>query len=246
MTLRIAHLYGDLMNIYGDWGNILTLIYRAKQRQIAVEVQTVSVGYELKPGSFDLYFFGGGQDAGQEIVAPDLQRIAQTLKNDIDDGVALLSICGGYQLLGHSYKTAEGVELPGAGVLPVTTESGPQRMMQNVTVALNPQLDIERSHSATLVGFENHSGRTRLLENAIALGRVIRGDGNNGEDGTEGVVMRHAVGSYLHGSCLPKNPHLADWLLTKALSRRYREVDLQPLDDSLEWHAHHRAALLKA
>jgi lipid II isoglutaminyl synthase (glutamine-hydrolysing) len=245
MRLRIAHLYADLMNIYGDWGNIVAISYRAKQRGIAVEVSPVSLGDELMAEQYDLYFFGGGQDVGQEIVAPDLMRIAPILKEEVETGAALLSICGGYQLLGKEYHTAAGEVLSGADILPISTEAGEQRMMNNLVVATNPKLDVDRSEAATLVGFENHSGRTSLLDGALPLGRVVKGNGNNGRDGTEGVVYKSAIGTYLHGSCLPKNPHLADWLLKRALYRRYGEVELAPLDDELEWQAHRLAAGLK-
>jgi CobQ-like glutamine amidotransferase family enzyme len=160
--------------------------------------------------------------------------------------VAMLSVCGGYQLLGQYYQTADGQRLEGADVLPVWTVAGKQRMMHNLVVALNPQSTIDRKHVATLVGFENHSGQTFLTEGAMPLGRVIKGSGNNGQDGTEGVLFRKAIGTYLHGSCLPKNPHLADWLLGAALRHRYGEFDLSEIDDNLEWQAHALAASLKA
>jgi CobQ-like glutamine amidotransferase family enzyme len=171
--------------------------------------------------------------------------LSEVLRHEVEHEVSLLAVCGGYQLLGKRYVTSVGQELPGADVLPVETVAGPIRMMHNVVVAINPQLSIDRQRAATLVGFENHSGATTLLE-AMPLGRVVKGSGNNGADGTEGVVYHHAVGTYLHGSCLPKNPHLADWLLLAALRRRYGEVALQPLDDSLEWQAHRAAVGLKA
>jgi CobQ-like glutamine amidotransferase family enzyme len=135
--------------------------------------------------------------------------------------------------------------LAGADILPVETIGEGQRFMNNIVVAVNPKLDISKSESATLVGFENHSGRTQLLENGMPLGRVVKGHGNNGRDGTEGVVYKSAIGTYLHGSCLPKNPHLADWLLRKSLERRYGQVDLDALDDEIEWQAHRVAVGLK-
>lgn len=244
--LSIIHLYGDVLNTYGDWGNIAALMYRAAQRGIQVSVKTVSIGDSLHPGEADLFFFGGGQDAGQDVVSRDMARLKPVLQSDIEQGTALLSICGGYQLLGKYYTTSTGQQLEGLDILPVETVAGPVRMMHNVVVAVNPQLSIDRSQAATLVGFENHSGRTKLLGSATPLGRVLKGSGNNGSDGTEGVVYNHAIGTYLHGSCLPKNPHLADWLLAKALMRKYGQLDLKPLDDHLEWQAHRLAVGLKA
>ena len=246
MELKIAHLYGDIMNVYGDSGNIATLLYRARARQIAVSVTVLSVGDALAAEEYDLYFFGGGQDAGQEIVAADLARITPVLRAEVERGCALLSVCGGYQLLGQSYETSLGHVLPGASILPVNTLNGPTRLMQNVVIALAPSLDINRDQSGLAVGFENHSGRTTLTTGATPLGRVIVGGGNNGLDGTEGVLYRHAIGTYLHGSCLPKNPHLADWLLTKALLAHYGPVVLLPLDDAYEWAAHRRASEFSA
>ncbi len=243
--LTIVHLYSDVMNTYGDTGNIAALRYRLQQRGIAVEVMSTSLGDEL-PDTVDVLFFGGGQDGGQELVATDLPRLAPQIRDLVEDGVPLLAICGGYQLLGKSYVTGNGITLQGADILPVETVAGTNRMIHNVVVAINPQLDIDRSQAATLVGFENHSGQTTLLEGGVALGRVLKGSGNNGSDGTEGVVYKKAVGTYLHGSCLPKNPHLTDWLLRAALERKYGHTDLAGLDDRLEWQAHRRAVTLKA
>ncbi len=245
MHIRIAHLYPDLMNIYGDWGNIASLVYRAKQRGITPEVIPLSLGDNLRLGQFDFYFFGGGQDIGQELVAPDLLRIAPQLKEEVESGAAVLAICGGYQLLGRQYQTSDGQTLPGANILPVETIAEKQRFMNNLVVAINPKLEINKTEAATLVGFENHSGRTHILQPGLSLGRVVKGNGNNGRDGTEGVVHKAAIGTYLHGSFLPKNPHVADWLLAKALERRYGKVELEPLDDTLEWQAHRVAVGLK-
>jgi CobQ-like glutamine amidotransferase family enzyme len=246
MKLTLVHLYGDVMNTYGDWGNLVCLRYRAAQRGIETRVKLISLGDDLRSDEADIIFFGGGQDASQDVVAADLPRITPTLKQEVKQGVALLAICGGYQLLGSQYITSAGQYLPGAGILPVPTKAGPGRMMHNVVVAINPQLTIPRQPVATLVGFENHSGATILEPGAMALGRVLKGSGNNGSDGTEGVVYNHAVGTYLHGSCLPKNPHLADWLLLSALQRRYAIESLPPLDDADEWQAHRLAVGLKA
>jgi CobQ-like glutamine amidotransferase family enzyme len=245
VRIRIGHLYGDIMNTYGDWGNIVALTYRAQQRGIAISVANISMGDQFDADDYDCFFFGGGQDQGQEIVATDLPRIQESIKAAIERGVPLLAVCGGYQLLGTHYATTTGTDIPGAAILPVDTVAGNQRMMHNLVVAINPVMTIDRSQGATLVGFENHSGQTHLHEGTQALGRVIKGSGNNGQDQTEGVLYKHAIGTYLHGSCLPKNPHLADWLLGKALQSRNIEFTLDPLDDVLEWRAHRTAAALK-
>lgn len=235
MALRIVHLYPDLMSVYGDRGNVLTLVRRAQWRGIDVEVQQLSLGDELDPGAADLIFFGGGQDREQEVVSPDfLQQKGQAVKEAVEDGAALLSVCGGYQLLGQSYTTVDGQELPGAGLFDVRSVPGPRRHIGNVLIQTS--LDGE---ARTLVGFENHSGRTYLGQQATPLGRTIVGAGNNGEDGTEGITYKAAIGCYLHGSLLPKNPWLADWLIARALTRRCGEaVDLAPLDDTLKNDAH--------
>jgi CobQ-like glutamine amidotransferase family enzyme len=232
MDLRICHLYGDLMSIYGDRGNILTLTRRCEWRGIDVSVETVSAGDVLDPERYDLYFFGGGQDAQQDIVAEDLRGPNGTaLRKAIDNGAAMLSVCGGYQLLGHFYRPHEGPELPGLGILDVHTIAGQTRFIGNV-LAEGDDL---------LVGFENHSGRTYLGGDAAPLARVVVGAGNNGEDKTEGAVQGKAIGTYLHGSLLPKNPWLADRVIVWALERRHGETELDPLDDGLERRARETA-----
>jgi lipid II isoglutaminyl synthase (glutamine-hydrolysing) len=233
--IRLVHLYPDLMSVYGDRGNVLALCRRAEWRDIAVTVQELSLGDTLDPAEVDLVFFGGGQDREQSVVSPDfLIQKGAAVREAVESGAALLSVCGGYQLLGASYTTVDGHELPGAGLFDVRSVPGPRRHIGNVLI--ETYLD---SRPRTLVGFENHSGRTYLGTGLQPLGRVIVGAGNNGEDATEGAVYRAALGCYLHGSLLPKNAWLADWLLARALAHRLGQpVTLEPLDDRLEEEAH--------
>ncbi|MBI4038225.1 glutamine amidotransferase [Candidatus Daviesbacteria bacterium] len=237
MKLIIGYLYGNLMNIYGDMGNIIALKKRAQWRGIEVKVVNISLGVKLShpPGGIkpDIYFFGGGQDQQQEIVANDLKTKGKIIKQEVERGVPLLSICGGYQLLGEYYKPHKGPKLPGVGLFPAYTAAGDKRMIGNIVID---------SQFGKLVGFENHSGKTFLKKGAQSLGKVVRGFGNNGEDQTEGCIYKNAIGCYMHGSLLPKNPQLADWLLQKALEIKYgQEIELQPLDDILELQAHQTA-----
>lgn len=238
-TLRIVHLYPDLMSVYGDRGNVLALVRRAEWRGIDVVVRELSLGDTLDPREADLIFFGGGQDREQAVVSPDfLEQKGQAVCEAVQDGAAVLSVCGGYQLLGRSYTTVDGQELPGAGLFDVRSVPGPKRHIGNVLI----ETTID-GQPRTLVGFENHSGRTYLGSGVQPLGRAVVGAGNNGEDQTEGAVYRGAIGCYMHGSLLPKNPWLADRLLATALRHALGEpVDLAPLDDRLEEEAHRTVA----
>lgn len=234
MDLRVCHLYPDLMCIYGDRGNVITLAQRARWRGIGVETRDLQAGEALDPEWADLYFFGGGQDQGQDVVSNDLQGAnGDALRQAFAAGAAALSVCGGYQLLGHEYVPAEGPSIPGLGAMDVTTRAGKVRFVGNL-LAEAPQ--------GTLIGFENHSGYTYLGPKARALATVVVGHGNNGEDKTEGAVQGRLVGTYCHGSVLPKNPWLADMLLTWALERRHGAVQLAPLDDGEELAAQRSAA----
>ncbi len=240
--LRIAHLYPDHMNIYGDRGNVIALRQRCTWRGIICEVVPVGPGDGVDWETIDIAFFGGGQDSGQALIAEDfLERQGPALRAAIDDGLAMLAICGGYQLLGHYFLTHTGQRLPGIGALDVYTVGGNVRLIGNVVVevaAATLQTSVAPDPHAgpiQLVGFENHSGRTYPGAGVRPLGHVLAGHGNNGEDGTEGAVYRNTIGCYLHGSLLPKNPQLADHLIATALRRRYGNgALLAPLDDSME------------
>lgn len=233
ITLNICHLYPDLMDTYGDKGNITTLIKRCHWRGIKAIVNHITVGDKLNPEIHDIYFFGGGQDRQQVIVGRDLQSKAKNLKRAINQGSVLLAICGGYQLLQKHFKTLDGTIIKGIGLFNAHTLGSPSRMIGDLL--------IETKEYGQMIGFENHSGKTYLGKSLKPMGKVIKGFGNNGEDKTEGAVYKNAFGCYLHGSLLPKNPHFADFLITKALERRYGKVKLKPLDDSIEWQAHNAA-----
>ncbi len=233
MDLRIAFLYPELMNIYGDRGNILALSRRAQWRGIDVQVENVSIGNDIDPNFYDFYFFGGGQDKQQIAVSEDLQgRKGDAIKEAVERGAVILSVCGGYQLLGKYYRPFDGDALPGIGLFDAHTEAGDRRYIGNVLV------DCAVPGVGTIVAFENHSGLTFLGPGCSPLGKSIIGGGNNGKDGTEGAIYKTAYGCYLHGSLLPKNPRFADHLLTQALGRRHGPVELSPLDNSLEQMAH--------
>ena len=238
MHLSIAHLYPNTMNTYGDDGNIICLTKRCAWRGITTTVFTIDIGDHI-PKEVDLYFFGGGQDAAQSSLVSDLHKKAARLHSDINSGTPLLAICGGYQLLGRTYHPFDGKTLEGISVFPVETRASLKRMTGNVVVKANAQLGLPNEHSS-IVGFENHSGKTRIAQNSSThpLGIIRHGYGNNGSDHTEGCVIHNAIGCYLHGSLLPKNPHLADWLLQKACARHDSNYTLPPLDDTLEWAAH--------
>ena len=228
MRLTIAWLYGTKMNIYGDRGNVMALARRATWRGIEPEVIEVGIGAPMPRA--DVFFFGGGQDQEQVAVSRDLRGAkGETLKANVEAGAALLSVCGGYQLLGHEYRPHDRDPLPGVGLFDMTSEAGPERFIGNVVVD---------SFLGELVGFENHSGLTHRGPDLQPLGKVRVGRGNNGRDGTEGAVWRNAIGCYLHGALLPKNPALADWLIEAGLRHRHGDVTLAPLDDTVEMAAH--------
>ncbi len=242
LTLRIAHLYAHFLNIYGDRGNLITLLQRSAWRGIGVTVDPIGLNEDFDPAMFDIYFIGGGQDKQQQIIAADLNCRRKKLHEAVNGGSVILAVCGGYQLLGHYYRPASGDELAGISLIDAWTVAGSRRMIGNVVV--------RRPDGSTLVGFENHSGRTFLGKDVEPLGRVITGNGNNGDDHLEGTAQAvgrgKVFGTYLHGSLLPKNPIFADELIALGLARRHNSVKLPPLDDALENEAHERALRLRA
>ncbi|MGZ6142731.1 MAG: type 1 glutamine amidotransferase [Myxococcales bacterium] len=239
MNFTVGWLYPDLMNIYGDRGNILTLLKRAEWRGFDARVIELGRGSHKEMEQVDVFFFGGGQDREQALVYEDLLEFKhEPLQRAVGDGALVLAVCGGYQLLGHYYQTGEGEKFPGIGLIDVRTEAGKKRFIGDVVV----ETDIADLPTRTLVGFENHSGRTYLGAKARPLGKVRLGHGNNGSDGYEGCMQGGVIGTYLHGSLLPKNPQLADYLIRNALKRR-GAGELSPLDDSAEQAAHDRILL---
>lgn len=238
LTLTIAWLYADLMSIYGDRGNVLCLVRRCQWRGIEVAVKEVGIGDRLDPNEVDLLFIGGAQDREQRLAAEDLsQHKAGPVHEALAGGAAALAVCGGYQLFGHEYRDVDGTVLKGIGVFDLITLPQPRDAKRIIGNLVATPMVPGCEGVPNLVGFENHGGRTWLGAGGLPLGRVVRGGGNNGEDGLEGCIAGRAVGTYLHGSLLPKNPWIADWLLRTALGRRYPDVELQPLDDTLELQA---------
>ncbi|KJR47323.1 putative amidotransferase [Desulfosporosinus sp. I2] len=249
MKLTICHLYPDLLDLYGDRGNILALAARCRWRGIEPIVQRASLGEDIDFLGMDILFIGGGSDREQGILVQDLMRREGDLRSAIDNGLVVLAICGGYQMLGKYYQMAGGEKIQGLDILDVWTIAGAKRLIGNVVVdldqsVLDDNLDqsskskVESPPLRTLLGFENHSGQTHLAEGMRPLGKVSFGHGNNGEDGEEGVRYRNVFGTYLHGPLLPKNPHFADLLLELALQRREPNTCLMELDDRLEKIAH--------
>ncbi len=234
--LRLGHLYPREMSIYGDRGNIIALVERSRRRGIELEV--VEIGRRTGAiEDIDIFFMGGGQDQDQDLVAADLSGPKRAaVKGAIDAGAALLAVCGGYQFLGSHYTTVDGTRLPGLGLVDLRTEAGQVRSIGNVLVDASA-LGLD---PPTLVGFENHAGRTFVGPGLEPLGQCLVGRGNNGADGLEGVVSGTVVGTYLHGSLLPKNPHLTDHLLALALRRQQPGAELEPLE-AVEELAAHRA-----
>ena len=239
LAIRIAHLYPDLMNLYGDRGNVIAIHRRCLWHGLAPELLRITLNEKVDFRDFDILFVGGGQDKEQKQICMDFTKVkGAALSDGVEDGVVLLAICGGYQLLGKYYRTGTGEEIPGIGLLDAWTEAGRKRLIGNVVISS----DLVRGGSDhTVVGFENHSGKTFLGKAVRPLGRVLLGYGNNGEDGMEGAVYKNCIGTYLHGSLLPKNPALTDFLIGAALRRRYGEAQLKPLDDTIESIAHEAA-----
>ncbi|GIW12325.1 MAG: glutamine amidotransferase [Dehalococcoidia bacterium] len=240
MKLRIGHLYPEAMNLYGDRGNILALLQRARWRGIAATVIPIGLGEPFDPAAVDLVFAGGDQDREQRLVAADLVGAkGEAIRAAIEQGMPALVVCGSYQLFGCYYQPASGPAIPGVGVFDLVTKHPGAEVTRCVG---NLAVDWE---GYLLVGFENHGGRTYLGPGVQPLGRVVAGYGNNGQDGFEGARYRNAFGTYLHGALLPKNPRLADELIRLALAYRGQEVELPPLDDAIEEQAR-QVALARA
>lgn len=239
LYIKAGYLYPRLMNLYGDRGNMIALQRRASWQGITLAVDMLEVGQALHATEYDLLFIGGGQDREQKLIADDMVLAkGDAIVRAIESDCAVLAICGGYQLLGRYYQIDEGNRLPGIGIFPVWTESGAQRMICNTAI----QTDLRGSGEAeTLVGFVNHGGQTYLDEGAQPLGRIIAGEGNHLDSPYEGCVLRKAIGTYLHGALLPKNPWLTDYLLQQALAHRGIDWQPQPLDDAVELRAHRDA-----
>ncbi len=240
MKIRLGHLYPEYLNIYADRGNIAVLARRAARRGYELDVQSIGIGDPLDPAGHDLLYIGGGQDREQGLIAPDLAAKGDAIRVAHDRGVALLAVCGGYQLLGRGYRGRDGSFMPGAGLFAHETVAGDVRMIGDVLLEcrLSPGRTVE------VAGFENHAGRTILDDGAEPLGRVVHGFGNDGSSGFEGCRLGRAIGTYLHGPLLPRNPALADWLLAQAVAHATGggSPDLSPLPDELEREAFRVAA----
>lgn len=234
MRIRVAHLYPDHLNIYADRGNIAVLTRRAALRGHDVVITPVGIGDPL-PESYDLVYVGGGQDREQALVAPDLEARGNALRIAQERGVAMLAVCGGYQLLGRGYRGRDGSWMPGAGVFGHETIAGETRMIGDVLL----ECELEPGRRERIAGFENHAGRTLLDADTTPLGRVLHGFGNDGSSGFEGCRLGRALGTYLHGPLLPRNPWLADWVLAQSLAHATgsEPPELTPLDDELEEQA---------
>ncbi len=234
MELNICHLYPDVLNLYGDRGNVLCMQKRLAWRGVECAVTGLPIGESADLTKFDIFFIGGGQDFEQELLLGDLRSgKAGEIKKAVEDGKSFLCVCGGYQLMGQYYETHEGVRCDFIGALDLCTVGAQERMIGSFA--------FDTAYGA-VVGFENHSGKTRLGNGVEPLGRVLKGFGNNGEDGYEGAVYKNVVCTYSHGPVLPKNPALCDGILKAALERKYGSAEFPPLADMSE-NAAHEAAL---
>ena len=228
--IHIAHLYPDLLNLYGDQGNVLTLQKRLLWRGIACDVTPLPLGAKDDLSKFDIFFAGGGQDFEQSLLLEDLKGAkGDAIRREVEKGKTFLCICGGYQMMGNYYETADGKRIPFLGAIDFYTQGGKKRLIGNYAFSFA---------EGEVVGFENHSGKTYLGKGVFPLGKVLYGGGNNGEDGTEGVRYKNVFGTYSHGPVLPKNPLLADAVLLSAMREKYGTERLAPLDDALENAAH--------
>ena len=233
LEINIAHFYPKLLNLYGDFGNVVTLQKRCEWRGIKANIHSIEVGENFEPQAFDFYFLSGGQDNQQIVVSKELQKHKKALLDARDNNSVILGVCGGYQLLGHYYQPSENEEIAGLGLLDAYTIPSQKRFIGNVTA------DCEFLSPKTLVGFENHSGKTILQGETQPLATLSIGCGNNGEDNTEGARFKNVFGTYLHGAVLPKNVHFADYLISLALQNKYKDkIVLTALDDAFEVSAH--------
>ncbi len=232
-VINLLQLYPKDMNIYGDWGNTLILKRRLERRGYQVNLLEYNPG-DTFPDDVDIIVGGGGQDSGQSNIQEDLLKIGPRLRALADDGVPMLVICGLYQLFGHFFKTRTGDIIKGIGILDVETHGSNERMIGNIVSTCDT--------FGELVGYENHSGKTTLGPNAEPLASVTLGAGNNNEDGSEGARVKNVIGTYLHGSFLPKNPQVADFLIKQAITRKFGATSLSPLDDTLATSARAIAA----
>ena len=229
MKITIGHLYPDLLNLYGDRGNIQCLMKRCQWRGIEAETIPFELEDEIDFSKLDIVLLGGGSDREQMLVCEKLKEIQKDFKAYVENYGVVIAICGGYQLLGNYYKTEQGT-MKGLELVDLYTEQGEGRLIDNIVL----QSDL---FDMPIVGFENHGGRTYIKDNK-PLGKVLYGAGNDGKSGYEGVVYKNVIGTYLHGPLLPKNPQLADWLISHALEQKYRKkIELAPLDDSQEKEA---------
>lgn len=228
MKITIGHLYPDLLNLYGDRGNIACMMKRCIWRGIEAEKIEFNTGDEIDFTSLDIVLLGGGSDREQRIVCKNLLEIQQQFKEYVEDNGVVIAVCGGYQLLGTYYKTDKGM-IEGLNLVDIYTEQGEGRLIDNIVLESG-------ICDMPVVGFENHGGRTYINDNE-PFGKVLYGCGNDESSGYEGVVYKNVIGTYLHGPLLPKNPHVCDWLIQRALERKYGPVTLSPLDDSREKEA---------
>ncbi len=238
MEIKICHLYPEVLNLYGDRGNIRCLEKRLSWRGIDYTVDRVGIGEHPDLSQYDLFFIGGGQDFEQEVLLQDLQAGKdKEIRAAVEDGKTFLCICGSYQMMGHYYETYDGKRCEFLGAVDLYTVGSKTRMIDNYAFKLDEDAN-PGAENITVVGFENHSGKTYLGSGVKPLGRILKGGGNNGEDGTEGVRYKNVFGSYSHGPILPKNAAFADYLLQTTLERKYGSAKLEPLGDAFENAAH--------
>ena len=232
LKLKLVHLYPLFLNIYGDIGNVKVLKNRCEWRGIDLKIEQVNIDDKLESGT-DIYFIGGGQDRQQVEVSLEMQKNKSFFVDEYNNDSVFLGICGGYQLMGQYYQPHDAKRLDGIGILDAYTVAGSTRFIGNVSAKM------DYLTPNTLVGFENHSGLTYLNGETKPIAEVVVGNGNNGQDRTEGARSKNAFGTYLHGSFLPKNPHFADYLIKLALKKRYNDdIELELLDDTIELKAH--------